>query len=172
MGDESCNPADAGIFPPEVVVFLDANMPNLDQCNGKCAGKELVFCKHKFIFSAEVVHSGRALDNLDDFQVLECFFKLIRSRDNWRDAVQKPIFILVTKDLDFLKDARRAYQKVAKKRNGKPIFNSSSNYVCDGELKVIIKLINCKNYGTNRQNDFRCTIKILNDFWKDRQDSR
>ncbi len=170
MGDEAANPAYVAILPVEAVIFLDANMPNMDNCNGQCAGKELVFCKHKFIFSTEVIHPGKALDNLNDFFVLEYFFKLIRSHNDWCDAIQKPIFILLTKDIDFLKDAERAYKKVVKKRSGVPIFNTDS--VCDGELKIIVKLISCKNYGSNRYDNIRCAIQILNDFWKNPIDSR
>lgn len=173
MGDEAANASDAVLLPVEVVVFLDANMPNVDKCNGKCAGKGLVFCKHKFIFSTEVIHPGKALDKLNDFLVLEYFLKLIRSHDDWCNADQKPIFVLLTKDVNFLEDAERAYKKVAKRRKGKPLFNTDSNFVCDGELEIIIKLISCKNYGSNRYDNLRCAIQILNDFWNwNRQDSQ
>ncbi len=172
MGDEAANPAHVAILPVEVVIFLDANMPNMDKCNGKCAGKELVFCKHKFDFSTEIVHLGKALDRLNDFQVLERFFKSIRDRDDWLNVNQKPVFILITKDHDFLEDAERAYRRVARSRGGEPIFNKDSNSVCDGEIEIFIKLVSCKNYGSDRYDDLRCAIQILNDFWKDRQDSQ
>lgn len=172
MGDEPYNPADTVILPVEAVIFLDANMPNMDQCNGRCVGKELVFCKHKLVFLAEFVHPGRALDNLNDFLVLEHFFKLIRDHDDWLNTYQKPVFILLTKDHDFLKDAEYAYGKVAKIRKREPVFNIDSNSVCDGEIEIIIKLINCKNYGSDRYDNLRCAIQVLNDFWKDRLDSQ
>ena len=130
-------------------------------------GKELVFCKHKFYFSTEIVHPGKALNRLNDFQVLELFFKLIRDRNDWFNVDQKPVFILLTKDHDFLEDAERAYRRVARSRGSEPIFDKDLNSVYDGEIEIIIKLINCKNYGSDRFDNIRCAIQILNDFWKD-----
>ncbi|MBI2062920.1 MAG: hypothetical protein HYT61_01615 [Candidatus Yanofskybacteria bacterium] len=163
MGNEADGPAD-------VVIFFDANMPNMDKCSDNCSkkGKDLVFCVHRFNFKAQIIYPGKKLDRLDDFQVIKYFFDLIRNNKAWEDPNKRPLFVLVTKDHNFVQDAQSAHQRAIKSPKANlPGFHYAKDRVYDDyfDFEIIVQLINCENYGTNRQDNLRCTIRELNKLW-------
>ena len=153
----------------DAIVFLDANMPNMDKCSNYCSGidRDLVLCKHRFAFVGSVLSHRKALVGLDDFRVLQYFFKLIEKNPDWQAETQKPLFILVTKDQDFLiKDVPESYARAVNAgQNQIDLTFLNGGVVSDGKNQIIIMAINCKNYGDTRIDNLRCMIKNLNDLW-------
>lgn len=160
--------------PPDVVIFFDANMPSMDTCSSNChyKNKKSILCLHRFTFVAKVIYSRKALRGLDDFKVLQHFFKYIERNYTLPSAVKKPFFILITRDEDFLEnDAPEAYRKALKDGRNKVNLVFSKNSVSDGENVIFVLKIAHKKHGDNRLNDLRSAIKEANKFWARRRNS-
>ncbi len=156
----------------DVVLFLDANMPRFDRCSENCADKSLVLCAHKFDFKALVIHPGKALEGLNDFRVLQHIFKIIRRGRAWTRGKKKPLFYLLTKDHDFLnRDAPNAYNCAVRRGENEVTLEFKKGSVSDGENEIFVKVVGCKSYGTNRQDNLRCAVQIMNKVWSKVEDS-
>lgn len=159
---------------PDVVIFFDANMPNMDTCSGNChyRNKKLILCLHRLIFVANVMYSRRALKGLDDFKVLQYFFKYIKRKYTLGGVIKKPLFILITRDEDFLEnDAPKAYRKAQKAGSNEVKLFFSKNSVSDGENVIFVLEIIHKKHGDNRLSNLRSAIEKANKFWTRRRNS-
>lgn len=156
MGDETNGSVD-------VVVFFDANMPKLDECDEDCIIEQPKLCIHRFLFQAYVVPRGNSLEGLDDFEVLQYCFKLIEKTKNWQNRNRKPLFVLITRDHNFLKkDAPEAYREASLKQKNKLNLTFHDNCVSDGKYNIRVLFINPK---LNRTNNLHATIDKLNELW-------
>lgn len=163
MGDEASSQVD-------VVVFFDANMPKMHQCGVSCKTRKTQFCRHRFNFHAKVIHATKYTDFLRfyDFQIiLHCLY-LIKRNARYKYLAENNRFIIFTKDRDFLRDAKEEWTKKLKPKT-KPKLEFSRDFVACGSWKIMVKLINCKNYGTNGNHDLSCVIDELNKLWASRQ---
>lgn len=154
----------------DMVVFFDANMPNMHKCSANCKPKKTQFCRHRFNFNAKVMYASEYIDFLRfyDFQiVLHCLY-LIRKNVYYRNLAENGRFIIITKDRNFLRDAEKEWVKKLKPKT-KPKLEFSRNFVACGLWKIMIKVINCKNYGTNGDHDLFCVIDELNKLWAGQQ---
>lgn len=158
MGEDSADQT------PDVVIFFDANMPDMERCRGDCSSSDLL-CVHRFNFTAHPVWCRKAIKGLDDFRVLEYFFNFITRHNNWQTG-RKPLFVLVTKDHKFLeRGVPEAYKKALKAQKTKLTLKFNESSVLSDESIILIKVIDCDNYGTDRRDNLRCTIKLLNEMW-------
>lgn len=144
-------------------------MPHLDICDKKafCGEKDMVLCVHRFNFSAIPIHPGRALDRLNDFQVLEYFFESIR-RHKWLSLKPKPLFILVTKDINFLQDA----EMEDRSRDCPVTFYDDAVLFRDFLDDCLIEVVLIEHReGNNHITNLRSMISKLNKLWRSRCDS-
>lgn len=163
MGDETGNPVDA-------VVFFDANMPKMHKCDTSCKARKTQLCRHHFNFNAKVMYPSDYIGFLRfyDFQIiLHCLY-LIKRNARYKYLADNGRFIIVTKDRTFLRDAEDVWFKKLKPKT-KPKLEFGRDFVSCGSWKIIVKLINCKNYGTNGDHDLLCVIDELNKLWASRQ---
>ena len=151
---------------PDVIIFFDANMPKMDACSANCKNKCLVFCKHKFDFSACLINHSRNLCGLNDFNVTRFFLDLIR-KNNWWNRKPRPIFILITKDQNFIEDVRPDYLNELKNGTAGIRLSFTGNSIKCGVLELRVVIIKHKPYGDNKNNDLRDVIKKLNQLWVD-----
>ena len=161
MSDELAQPVD-------VVVFFDANMPTMDICSNNChhKNKKPILCLHRFKFVANVMYFRGALKGLDDFEVLQYFFKYIKRKYTLQSAIKKPLFILITRDEDFLEnDAPEAYRKALRAGKNEVNLVFSKNSVSDGKNTIFVLEITHKKNGDNRFKDLRSAIEKANKFW-------
>ena len=159
MGDETSGQVDA-------VVFFDANMPKLRSCSANCKIKKTELCRHRFNFNAKVIHPTEYINFLRfyDFQIiLHCFY-LIKRNARYRHLAENGRFVIVTKDRSFLRDAEDAWLKKRKSKT-KPTLGFGRDFIACGSVKIVVKTINCKNYGTNGSHDIFCAINELNKMW-------
>ncbi len=159
MGDEKGSSVDT-------VIFFDANMPRMPGCSNLCKIKKTQICRHRFNFNAKVLHTNEYINFLRfyDFQIiLHCLY-LIRKKANFRRISENGRFVIVTKDRAFLHDAEDAWLK-RKKSKTRPTLEFGRNFVKCGSYKILVKIISCKNYGTDGHHDLLCVIDELNKMW-------
>lgn len=161
----------------DAVIFFDANMPGL-QCRGNCENDESVLCIHRLNFRAHLEYWVPNLYGKNDFQVLEIFLNLIHEQE-WCSEEGEAIFVLVTRDRNFLtKDVPRDY-KAAVNAGTKIRLSFNSGSVSDGRHKVVVVVvreaederIRKQDYQMDHDDILRCTIRKLNELWASRQDS-
>jgi hypothetical protein len=97
----------------EVVVFLDANMPDVRGCrrDGSCAADETYFCRHRFnprVWLIGKCHEKRMM-RMRDLGVVCEFIADIRLRWLADGGAASRRFILATHDQTFVASARREY---------------------------------------------------------------
>ncbi|MBI2063736.1 MAG: hypothetical protein HYT65_01950 [Candidatus Yanofskybacteria bacterium] len=163
MGDETSSPVDA-------VIFFDANMPNMHKCSAGCKVRETQLCKHRFNFNAKVIHPTEYISFMRfyDFQIiLHCLY-LIKGNSRFKYLAENGKFVIVTKDRTFLRDAQDVWVKKLKPKT-RPKLEFGRDFVSCGSWTIKVKLINCKNYGTNGDHDLFCTIDELNKLWASRK---
>ena len=156
MGDKTSGPVDA-------VVFFDANMPKIHSCSANCRIKKTELCRHRFNFNAKIIHPTEYINFLRfyDFQIiLHCLY-LIKKNVRYKYLAENGRFIIITKDRAFLRDAEDAWLRKRKSKT-KPTLEFGKNFVACGSVKIAVKIINCKNYGTNGSHDLSCAIDELN----------
>ncbi len=147
----------------DAVLFLDACMPRIEKCKSGCQSNESVLCRHRFNFNVKILHTTRYIDFLCfyDFQiVLHCLF-LIQKSATFRRLVESGNFIIVTKDRKFLEDARKMWLARSNKKTH-PKLDFGPDSISWGKYKIMVKLIRCKNYGTDKDDDLRCLIREMN----------
>ena len=155
----------------DAVLFFDANMPKMDACSANCKNKSLVFCKHRFDFNACLVNHSIDLCGLNDYNVTRFFLDLIKKNDQW-NRKPRPIFVLITKDHNFIEDVRPDYLDELKKGTAGIKLSFTKNSIKCGVLKLRVIIIEHKPYGDNRNSDFRLMIEKLNRSWDNRKLSK
>lgn len=149
---------------PDVVVFFDANMPKMDACSANCKNISLVFCKHKFGFNACLVNHSRDICGFNDFNVARFFLDLIGKNDQW-NRKPRPVFILITKDHNFVEDVKPDYLDELKKGTAGIKLSFTGNIIKRDSLELKVVIIEHKPYGDNRNSDLRLMIEKLNRRW-------
>lgn len=154
----------------DMVVFLDANMPKMHKCSANCKTQKTQLCRHRFNFNAKIIYPTEYINFLRfyDFQiVLHCFY-LIKRNIHYKYLAENGRFIIITKDRTFLRDAEDVWVKKLKPKT-KPKLEFGKYFITCRSWKIIVKVINCKNYGTNGGHDLFCMIDELNKLWISRK---
>lgn len=143
----------------DLVLFFDANLPKVKECSSNCRGKSRAICKHSFGFEATFLHTSHYADFLrfSDFQViLHCVFLILHNKKYHRVAENGGFFI-VTKDRKFLKDAENVWKEKARPKTRPKLtfhfIDDRNGSVAWNGFKIFVKVIDCKNYGTNSDED-------------------
>lgn len=143
---------------------FDANLPTLDHCKIKCDDDESVLCIHRFNDRVGVESfDPQRFPGWSDLQVLTHFMGHILM--NIAKGVADPnscVFIILTKDRNFIDDVREEYE--SKKAGTYLPLIFSGNSITFGGIIVIIQQIDCRIYGNRRKGDLKCVFKKTNDF--------
>lgn len=148
----------------DAFLCFDANLPNLDHCRINCGNNEKVLCIHRF-------NNNVIIENFDpqrfpgwsDLRVFTYFVGQILI--NIAKGVTDPnscIFMILTKDRNFIDDVREEYEAKKTETHMPVIF--SGNSIKFGGIIVIIQQIDCRVYGTKRDGDLKCAFKKVNSF--------
>ncbi len=94
-----------------VVVYLDANMPELEPCRRGCQADANRFCVHRFGPRIWIVseQSRISLTRLSDLQVILDFLHIIRRRWGKSKRVHRNHYIIVTHDKTFIASAKASH---------------------------------------------------------------
>lgn len=147
----------------DAVLCFDANLPNMYACSERCSKNPLVLCRHRFNFNADIKYY-----NTNQFRGWSDSKILLHALDHVRNDIQKGslsqdvVVAILTKDIDFLKDAKMELGKDVQ-GNGLDFFD---NYVICGDITIHVKLLDCKNYGTKKLDNLKCAIYKMNKFFK------
>lgn len=150
---------------PDVVIFFDANMPKMDACSANCQTKELVLCRHKFDFNACLVTAGHDIYGLSDFHVVRYFLNLIRAGD-WNKDGRSPLFIIMTKDRNFIQDVKLDYFDELEDNTADIILSFAGRGLisCDG-CTIRVVTVSHKPYGASKKQDLHNAIESMNRIW-------
>lgn len=149
---------------PRVDVFLcfDANLAKLEQCGSDCEGKENILCVHRFEPRVRILRINNSkFRGWSDPRVLTYFLgEIMIGIAEKRFDPRGSVFIILTKDRNFIGDVKRGAAAI-------PNLTFSSNSISCGGITILIKQVNCPNYGSKRADDLRCIFKIVNNFNRD-----
>lgn len=142
----------------DAFLCFDANLSKLERCETNCEINEHILCIHRFRPKTYIFNiTSNKFEGWSDLQVVTYFLGeiLIGIAEKKFDP-NKCIFILLTKDRNFIEDVRFEASAI-------PNFEFSYNFIYCGGITIIVKQINCPNYGHNRTNDMKCAIEIVNE---------
>lgn len=143
----------------DTCLCFDANLPKMDTCGRNCGNNTLILCCHRFNFKVKITYcNGRRFSGVSDLSILYYFLDYIRDEIDAGSVRKDALFIILTKDANFLKDAEAEWSR--KTGLGEPIFNS--DHVICGDLVVFTYIVNCKNYGTRDRDDLKYLIYKMN----------
>ena len=78
----------------------------MDSCGRNCESDGLVLCEHRFNFKAKVTYcNGRRFSGVSDLNILYYFLDYVRDGIGDGSVARDALFVILTKDNDFLKDA-------------------------------------------------------------------
>lgn len=165
MGDEASGQVD-------VVIFFDANMPKMDRCSNNCQGKDLVFCKHQFNFNVHLTRRSKSTNGLSDFEIVRYFFNLIKY--NWPSVRPRPLFILVTRDYNFIEDVKLGYLDERQDNTANIHLAFAKKSIKSEGLELLVVTVRHKPCGADRDDDLRDMVDKLNRLWTETktQDSK
>ena len=154
----------------DAVLGIDANLPRMDNCSGRCQNNPLVLCRHKFNFSAEIKYynTGEFRDKKKPNKGWPDSRILLHFLDHIKEGIERGRFsrgvvaVLLTKDFDFIKDAE--YELRRNVRGNELIFGN--DFVAMGDIVVIVKKVDCRQYGTDKNADRKCIIWKMNNLFK------
>ena len=153
-----------GEDPADVVIFFDANMPRMAVCKDGCETNRNILCKHRFNFMGLMANRGN-LTGLSDWEVVQRFFDLIDA-NNWSARKPKPLFVIVTKDHNFIDDLKIDY--FDERQNGQTAcaLEFRPDLIIRTEPKPKIKIrriwIKHRASGDDKDRDLMCAIDLLN----------
>ena len=147
----------------DAILCFDANLPKMEKCTGDCKTVKTVLCPHRFNFKSKITYCNTPrFYKWPDSEILLYFLDYVR--DNIKDgsALATTLFVILTKDVDFLKDAEYELRRDIRGNN----LDFSGNFVTCGDIVIFIKTIDCKNYGTKGRDNLGCAIYKMNNFFK------
>jgi len=145
--------------PVDTCLCFDANLPKMDSCGRNCENDSSILCEHRFNFKAKITYcNGRRFSGVSDLNILYYFLDYIRDGINDGSVARDAMFVILTKDTDFLKDAELEWSR--KTGDMELVFNKES--VECGEIVIFTHLVNCKNYGTKGRDDLKCIVYRMN----------
>lgn len=112
---------------PSVVIYYDANMPDIRECHHGCRSSATYFCRHRFGPGVwPICKPGWLIfTRLTDLQVILDF--LYKINHCVRKLRGHRTYILVTHDEDFIADARREHEGAL--YNGRPRLSWGKDWV-------------------------------------------
>lgn len=155
--------SDGTVAPADVMLCFDANLPKMSACCGDCFNNPMLLCHHRFHFKAHICYCNtKPLQRFSDLNIVLHFFRCIDESIEREMVSANSLFVIVTHDTDFLKDAEREY--LHSNRESGLVF--TSNHVRKNGICVFVKLVDCKNYGRGKIDDLRCIIFKMNKFFR------
>lgn len=151
--------------PTKMVIFFDANMPKIDPCEQGCPKNSLILCKHRLRFNASVVYLGKTIVGLSDFRVVQRCFALIQKNKKWHRK-NCPLFVLVTKDHDFLDDVKSGYVNELDRETTDITLSFADNCVICGVTRLVVRVLDHEPYGWRKNRDLCCAFTRLNQLWE------
>ena len=146
----------------QVDVFLcfDANLAKLERCKDDCETRETILCIHRFEPRVNILNiSSSKFRGWSDPRVLTYFLgEIMIGIAEKRFDPKKSIFMILTKDRNFIEDVRRSMAAI-------PNLIFANNYISCGGIIIFIQQINCPNYGSKRTDDLECAFKKVNEFF-------
>lgn len=143
---------------PSVVVYFDANMPDIRECRHGCSSNANHFCRHRFGPGIWLVSKPGWLifTRLSDLQVILDFLYTINH------CVRKlrghRTYVLVTHDEDFIADARRDHENG--QFNGRPRLTWGHDWVefmsGSGPIRIHIRYLS----PSNRDRDLAAVVDV------------
>lgn len=135
----------------------------MDSCSDNCRDNRLVLCRHRFNFGAKIIYcNGKGYSGWPDSKILAHFFNYIRIGIQEGLLEKTTVFVIVTKDHDFLVDAEKEWKRIREERE-EWVFGA--NYVRCGDIVIFTQQIDCRNYGTRGTHNLKCVIFKMNKFF-------
>lgn len=125
-----------------VVVYFDANMPEVRGCHRGCVSERAFMCRHRFGPRIWFVAKTVGLNRMKDLEVIADFLATIRKHWTDRKGIpQKKHWVLATHDEGFLTDAKGQYRRmVANGLWAGPVLEFGAGWVRSGEGKQAITI--------------------------------
>jgi hypothetical protein len=144
---------------PNVVVYFDANMPDIRECHRGCTSRATYFCKHRFGPGISLVSKPGWLifTRLSDLQVILDFLYTISHY--FRKLRGHRTYVIVTHDENFIADARRDHENGH--FNGRPRLTWGSDWVefvsGSGPIRIKVRYLQ----PSNRDKDLAAVVDIV-----------
>jgi hypothetical protein len=145
------------------MICIDANLPTLEKCQYNCDSNSSILCIHRFKTKVFVEHfNTKRFSGWSDLRVFTYFLgQIITNIAEGRIRLTPDcLFIILTKDRNFLEDIKREWESQFTNGRLKLMFKKDT-IVCGG-LKIIVRQINCPNYGSKKSDDLRCCFLKVN----------
>ena len=144
---------------PSVVVYFDANMPDIRKCHHGCTSSATHFCKHRFGPGISLVSKPGWLIFTwqSDLQVILDFLYVINHV--FRKLRGHRTYVIVTHDEDFIADARREHENG--QHNGRPRLTWGNDWVefmgRSGPIRIRVRYLP----PSNRDKDLAAVTDII-----------
>lgn len=148
----------------DACLCFDANLPKMCRCTRNCDKDKQILCPHRFNFNAEIIYcNGKKFEGWQDARILNYFLNHLRRGIKNGSINPGSIFIILTKDSDFLKDAELEWRM-----HGDPGENPRFyiNRVEFGDIRIGVETINCRNYGDTGRDNLECVIHKMNKLFR------
>lgn len=148
----------------DALLCFDANLPKLEKCKPNCSYRNGISCIHRFNHRVEVErYNTKKFWKWADLNIFLYFLRDIFGgiAEN-RIVLNKCVFMILTKDRNFIHDVMIQWEESGMKEHLNLIFYSDSISL-DG-LTVFIQQVSCPNYGNSRTDDLKCVFSKVNDF--------
>ncbi|MBI4158170.1 MAG: hypothetical protein HY505_00915 [Candidatus Yanofskybacteria bacterium] len=125
--------------------------------------KQSILCVHRFDHKVQVEHCNtRRFQGWSDLRIFTYFLGRVLESIAEGSVTPDSIFIILTKDRDFIEDIRREWEEAD--AGARLDLEFSGNYISNGGLVVFICQIDCPNYGHGRADDLKCAFYKVNNF--------
>ena len=129
-------------------------------------------CIHRFDHRVQVVnYDPQRFPKWSDLQIVTHFFgHILKCIAKGIVAPNDCVFIILTKDRNFIEDVREEWEK--KKVGARLPLIFSGNFISFGGLIVFVQQIDCINYGSRRRGNLSSAFNGVNDFFVQNQRAR
>jgi len=147
----------------EAFICFDANLPKLQTCRQNCGVKKSILCVHRFNHKVQIEHCNtKRFQGWSDLRIFTYFLGRIIESIAEGSVAPNSIFIILTKDRNFVEDVKREWNEAHAGTRLDLTF--SGNYIFGAGLTVFICQISCSNYWRSAADCLRCALDIVNNF--------
>ena len=153
----------------KAIVFFDSNLPGMEDCNIACEVRKNILCVHRFEGFPEVVYCNTALfSGLLDVEMVIYFINYVLCRLPSFNEKDRPVFIVLTHDVNFTTDAKKGWIRQRQELNShlKLDFYADSISVylpfMGAYFDLKVKTIKTLKYGKSRDKDRQDMIEVCN----------
>lgn len=148
----------------DALLCFDANLPKLDSCKPNCSSRASILCPHRFKPNVQIEFcNSKKFSGWSDLRIFTHFLGYILDNVAKQSAAPgRCIFIILTKDRNFIEDIKKEWRKTDYGKYFNLVF--SGNSISWNGIVVFVQQVDCPNYGNKRTDDLKCIFFKINNF--------